>query len=398
MTVQYLSFEFTGEFVTQHARDLVQENKVREAERFLLTSISGLQHGQMISILRGEKKMIGSSRGGTLDLDDDDPSEMTEILNELYAGVVHDTNYYWKPYAQVTGWGARDVGAGEKFGHPIYSYGRVVPNNLMRAGAAMREFSESRNVAYMNNKQQDLQHNLLIDGLHSVTLWERVDPPPFWIEVTQAADWQDGLDKFLASGKKLSVRDHTSTFGDDYKFLPNGDSTQSDPITELRNKITDLDNDFEYHSTKELNDNYDGYSDVMSGLLQDAGVPAYAAKGMMQFLSGNEDDSMPVAVSNTAIKEAYHGYILKDGRFFACEYHNHASLATRLFKHLFNKEVDDAEKEADKAGWIRIQKSAIDGRHSDTVCGRITKKQQSTFSFWAAMHEFPEKDLMVYHG
>ena len=74
MTVKYLSFEITGEFITQHARDLIQENKVREAERFLLTSIVGLSHGQMINILRGEKKMIGSSRGGTLDLDDDDPT------------------------------------------------------------------------------------------------------------------------------------------------------------------------------------------------------------------------------------------------------------------------------------------------------------------------------------
>lgn len=394
MTVKYLSFEITGEFVTQHARDLVQENKVREAERFLLTSIVGLSHGQMISILRGEKKMIGSSRGGTLDLDDDDPTVMTEILSELYAGVVHDTNHYWKPYAQVTGWGARDVGAGEKFGHPIYSYGRVVPHNGMRAGAAMREFSESRNVAYMNNKQQDLQHSLMVDGLYSVILWERVDVPPFWIEITQAADWQGGLDKFLACGKKLNIRDHTSTFGDDYVFFPSKNKRQTDPLTELRNKITDLDDeDFDE------DDEDFGTSDIMSGLLKDAGVPAHAAKGMMQFLSGNEDDSVPIAVSNAAINEAYHGYILKDGRFFACEYHNHASLATRLFKHLFNKEeIEDVEKEADKAGWIRIQKSALDGRHSATISGKITPKQQSTFSFWAAMHEFSEEELMVYHG
>lgn len=385
MTVKYLSFEITGEFITEHARNLVQEGKVREAERFLLTSINGLQHGHMVSILRGKKKMIGSSRENTLDLDDDDPTEMTEIFNDLYAGVVHDTNHYWKPYAQVDGWGASDVGAGEHFGHPIYNYGRVVPHNLMRYGAAMREFGESRNVAYMNNKQQDIQHILLIDGLTSVTLWERVDPPPFWVEVAQGADWQDGLDKFLASGKKLSIRNHTSTFEDDYKFFPSEDKNQTDPITELRNKITELDDEKESVGT----------DDFMSDLLKESGIPTHAAKGMMQFLSGNEDDSVPVAISNAAINEAYHGYILKDGRFFACEYHNHASLAQRLFKHLFNKEVDDVEKEADNAGWIRIQKSALDGRHSATMCGRLTSKQQSTFSFWAAMHGFPEENLMT---
>jgi hypothetical protein len=384
-TTTTVTFEVTGEFITRHSRDLVQEGKVREAERFLLESVSGMEHSHMTSILRGHKKMVGSSRNDTLDLEDDDPTMMTGVINELYAGVVHDAKHYWKPYAQVTGWGARDVGAGQKFNHPKYGYGRVVPTSRMNSGKDIREFSESRNVAYMNNKQQDLQHILLIDGSYSVTLWERVDPPPFWVEITQGANWQEGLDDFLASSKKLSVRSHTSTFGDDYKFFPSEDKMQSDPITEIRDKISELDDD------KSI-----GSNDFMSDFLEECGISSHAAKGMMQFLSGNEDDSVPVAISNAAMSEAYHGYILKDGRFFACEYHNHASLATRLFKHLFNKEVDDVEKEADKAGWIRIQKSALDGKHSATVSGKVTNKQQSTFSFWAAMHGFPEEDLMVY--
>lgn len=375
-------FKIDGEFITTHSRNLVIEGKIREAERFLLEGIVGLNHKDMQDILAGKKKFVGfeSPECNTLELVDDDDINTQLIFKQLFAGIVYNSNYYWMPYAMVVGWGPRDLGAGEIHNHPMYNYGSTVPPDLP-GGSKIVKFSQSRNVAYMDNKQQDLQHVLIVDGSTTVTLWKRVDPPPFWVKIVNDSNWQKGLDEFFGVGKKLSVRCHTTEFGEgDFKFFPSKNENQTDPITQLRNKI------------KELNVK----DDTINELLKDS-VPEHAVTGMSQLYSDYVDDSIPVPiVDNSMMHDVYHGYILKDGRFFACEYHHHAALATRIFKHIFNREVEDSEKEADDAGWIRIQKSAITDKYNCIICKRPTNEQMSTFLFWGAIHGVGEDELQMY--
>ena len=54
-----VGFTITGEFVTEHARNLMIEDAWEEGYRFLQENIIGIDHEISIAILKGEKRLAG---------------------------------------------------------------------------------------------------------------------------------------------------------------------------------------------------------------------------------------------------------------------------------------------------------------------------------------------------
>ena len=394
MTTTYVAFNVTGEFVTEHARNLMIENKVREAERFLMECIIGMTHELVIKILKGESKIIGDLANNDLDVVDDDNQEMMEFIKREFGGIVNHRGKYWKPYAYVNGWGPKDVGAGEYHNHSLYNYGSIIPVGASKILA----FSMSRNVAYMDDKQKDIQQILRINETekHAV-LWKEVNCPPYWIEIAQGSDWQKGLDNFLRNGGKLSERNHSNTF------------ENLDIFSDIRQAVSEIEDNLTEDRIEEIEE-FEDEEEIDKKLLSNLGVPEHVQSGLSKLLFGGDESEIekpPKKATDVEIQHSRHGFILPNGDFYACEYHHHAQLAERVYKHIINKDFgeqqdkfgikNDYEKAADADGWIRIQQSAISYDYNCVICKRPTAKQKSTFLYWAGMHGLGEDDLKVYH-
>ena len=115
-----VGFVITGEFITEHARDLLLEDSDWQAgHRFLMESIDGLDDSQAITILKGEKRLVGQAGRGvnTLDLVSEDSAVQAEIEQECqfrWAGVIRDRPGYRRPYAYVFGYDSADLGAARR--------------------------------------------------------------------------------------------------------------------------------------------------------------------------------------------------------------------------------------------------------------------------------------------
>lgn len=338
------SFRISGEFITQHARNLISEVGALEAERFLGSSVNGLEHKDLVAILKGDKKFIGSSET-ELELVDDDDTDIKEEIDRIYAGIVHYKGEYWRPYALVTEWGEHDVYAMTKQRHKLYSFESAAVPTTLNATMFLK-WSQARNVAYMDDQVHDMQHNLKINNCTKVTLWGRVQGPPYWIDV-KSNDWQSGLDDYLKVHKSLPARTHSEWF--DVPRKPRGNRIINAPI-----KLEESLLESKRESKIELS-----YANSSSELLS---TPKYD-----------------------------NGYITNNGEFYCCEYFQHRQLAIELLSKKVGEYLNDPEVEADNRGWIRVQKSALAiGEYNCSCCKQPTKSQLETFENWAATRGNPE--------
>jgi len=101
-------FSITGEFVTEHARDLVMEESWAGAIRFLKDSLIGFTYDQAISVLSGEMCLIGTN-DLNLKKDTTPKNEYLKQLDYLYGSFVKVSGKWYRPYAYVTNYGPRDI-------------------------------------------------------------------------------------------------------------------------------------------------------------------------------------------------------------------------------------------------------------------------------------------------
>jgi hypothetical protein len=64
-------FVVTGEFLTEHARQLWAESRPDRAVRLLLDGLHGINVGQVVDVLTGRRRLTGDSSAG-IDIEDDD--------------------------------------------------------------------------------------------------------------------------------------------------------------------------------------------------------------------------------------------------------------------------------------------------------------------------------------
>lgn len=341
MTLTHKSFLITGEFLTEHARNLFWENAVREAERFLLAATSNqITTDQIAAVLTGKAKFVGDTYNDNIDIAEDDDQVMQERVTWLYAGTVCFKRAYYRPYARVTNWGPRDLGSGLRAGR--------VTNRVCNHKA---QYPYDRNCAYMRNPREDQVTYVKIRGENAAVLWGKTHNPPAWLPVLETDDWQRGVDEYLAAGCTLEITGHCEQFPDwtgSHSWLAKGEKPKAEEVKveEVKSEVIEPEPDNRY----------------LRGI---------------------------TPVTNSQMNLADNGYILANGTMYLCSYHEHKLLAEAILKLLYNvkNSDDDPNSLLIGLGAIGIHQSGIDGSYRMYGPDRVHGKQRDTLSFWCAMHD-----------
>lgn len=338
MTKEPLYFSVTGEFITEHARDREIERGWGDALRFLET-INGLDYEMRVGILAGRLRMVGNSRDGSLDLVDDAEKERFSVTARRYAGIVRGNNRWVRPYAFVMTLSSTD-------------HREWVRSQPWRARANPAEFWKERSRHYCRNPTDEIHRAAVpsrpdLPPPRMVIFEECGEPPPWW--AARVWQWDDAVAQYEKHVRPLP--DLSYTPGDEparYAERPGAPPANLELIASLQRQ----------------------------------GIGLEAAAGTVAAVIG--DNVLDESPDPVAVDEADHGYILGDGRFYPCAYHQHAELARVLFEAR-GEMPEDPEKAADAAGWVRIQTLDSTGP-GGIVCGRLTARQRATWEAWALAH------------
>ena len=221
----------------------------------------------------------------------------------------------------------------------------------------------------MNDPTNDRVEFVNIHGRNETlaVLFEKVRCPPFWINtISSVSDcWKLSILEYEKAGIKLQERGNICKFAKTSKYE-----------TEEKNE-----------TSREYFEN-----ELIEKVADNCEPDRAAIKGTIEHVFGDEDESVPVACDP---KEHDYGWILRDGKFYGCEYHGHAILAKRLLKQESDKEHENPEDEAEKRGWIKITKSAIDGKYMMFSRKAPNKNQEKTLIDWSIPRGVDYKELQI---
>lgn len=196
---EHLHFSIDGEWLTEHSRNLVREDRWEDALHLLVESLHGFTWNDGIEVLSGRKWLVGINNLELVDQpqDDVDLVEYLESLVWLYSDRYKEGAYYYRPYAVVSSWAYEDARyATERVGS------RRGPSFGLISNAT--SWSRARTLFYARDRLTDrVESDLTFPGRFGGgdVLFEQVPAPPVWIMPKRTA--QASLDAFLAVGKRL---------------------------------------------------------------------------------------------------------------------------------------------------------------------------------------------------
>lgn len=357
-----VTFAVTGEWITGHARDRLDEMGWANALRFLTESISGLTTDDAAEILKGEMRLTGSSRDergvGYGPETESVSAELKSMAARRWGPIVRKGGRHWRPYGIFQSLDENNAGAGRFW------------VDWMGSNQS-EEFLRTRTSHYKKAPGQDREeicelerHHLVFslsgDARRRFVLFERCDPPPFWIEPAQSFD--DSANLALGLGALPAIepdaRFEAMAASDFYRWQGHEVDAET---WEARQAITP------------------------------PGMDPKAIGSMIDGMLAEPDDSPPSPCEPEGLTS---GYIDREGRLYACGYHQHPVLARRLILARGGEEPEDPEKAADEQGWLRIQKSAVIGAGwSCSICKRPSGRQRHAFKEWALLHRVDLESL-----
>lgn len=183
-------FRVSGEFLTNHFRGLVTENKWISAMNGLHQSLVDITMEQVILVLKGDAKLSGKNNDIYFETDDD--TAYKKELSWMYSGIFMDTyGHYFKPYAFIKTIGYQDA---------FYAREKClgIPN-------ATSDFYLERIKFYMKNPHEDIACNPSNKATQYLgcqvaqILLGRCATPPLWIRSHKNID--DAVLEFLENRK-----------------------------------------------------------------------------------------------------------------------------------------------------------------------------------------------------
>jgi len=175
---EYLHFTVTGEFLTQHFRNLVLEEAWYKALQQLVESLHDFTYEQAVQVLSGTMKLEGEN---TVYLVPEDPQDVHEYMTQLhwlYSGIYCKGSRYYKPYAYIDAFGHEDsFKTQNQLGKPLPI---TDPLNRIRY--------------YMDHPFDDLWYEVQ-DELFRIYLFQRCDPPPLWFSPNYT--FQSSIDEYI---------------------------------------------------------------------------------------------------------------------------------------------------------------------------------------------------------
>ena len=185
-------FKISGEFITEHARTLVREDRWEDALHLLMDCVEGTDYQIAVSILSGEQRFTGLNN---LSLEDEDPPVREQTQKDLayhFCGIVKHCTDYWRPYAYVDNWFEGDLNQHTMTANRYNNYDGPAPTKL---SDRFRTWSRARNNYYMTNAQEDLATLAEVNSESVIVLWSKVRVPPPWITIQR--DRQPAINEYL---------------------------------------------------------------------------------------------------------------------------------------------------------------------------------------------------------
>jgi len=342
-------FTITGEFMTDHARDMVLEGNWAGAITLLHESLEGISYDEIFQVLQGTHRLIDRN---DLDIEEDpDSAEYLERLESMYLGLVRVGQKYYQPYAEVTNYGIQDL--------------RDEVSNV----------SCSRARHYMD----DLRHDLAREQGGRAILWRLVPPPPSWMSI-DTEQWDTALEAMMERCT-LDSRGHEQCYRGGFWGGPTPEE-RDDALTEVEARAERI----LIHKELEVEVPDDIDTQLIELTAAKTGISFEAVAETQKAIKGEQDlDSIP----EPAAPDTPNGWVTVDGKFYACAFHEHGPLAVRLLKLHKLEIADDPEKQVEGMGWLRLSQSALDETvlHAQ-VQGKLTPKQRKTYLRWCNSNDF----------
>ena len=245
-----LHFNIDGGYIAEIARSRVIEGNWQHGLKILVEGLEGMTYDLAISILSGEKTLVGSTadEAGIDIVDSPDSDKQIARFRDTLAfqtkGLFNYRNKFWRPYAVVTSWGVED----QVFASRV-SDGRERPVYLGGVGDQSSKDSHgiTRSLFYANNPHQDMAVLVPVGTSRRTrtVLCEEIQAPPFWVNIPKLDDPALGLtsqDRIPA----LEERGNSIRFG------------SSEPLSGAKKKLTGFSkpamNDTTASATEELTD------------------------------------------------------------------------------------------------------------------------------------------------
>jgi len=210
-----MCFQVEGEALTEIARMRVIEDRFDHGYRILHEGLVGISADQVLSILRGDSKLVGVN---DVDMVPDDDPEWKARLLYRFAGVwVTSAGRYLRPYAVVTSWGPDDMRLASEITPDSDSVRRTV-NCFSRNGEEMA----GRDLFYADDPKRDARKDLRVPrgmiefaardraGCLSILFREVRGFPTTLMPAHN--DAQKALDAYLEAGLRLEERGYAQTY------------------------------------------------------------------------------------------------------------------------------------------------------------------------------------------
>lgn len=352
-TNRQLHFTIDGEWFTDQVRAFVLEEKTDVAIRLLREGVVDLPWEAVFGILRGEQRFTGNSTDGlVLEAETGERPAVQRFLKDaayIYAGRIRKQDHWYRPYAVVIGYGSADIG-----GPDVTSSARH-EGFTGSSRASQNSLAVARTMYYATNPQQDFAAVVMTpnDPYPRPVIFERVEAPPFWWHINSTS--QDAVDDAIKNGRYLERRGMAqaahSTFGWSDKSTDTEASTLPTTLESLAESV----------------------------------VGPERAAGVVAAMTNPDYDSVPVVDSDFNYRS---GWILRDGRFFGCDYMGHPALAHRIFTKILGEDQPrtDPELAGETGAWVRIQDS-LTGGPSIYIQGTATQPQINTIFDFCTKHK-----------
>lgn len=347
-----MHFRISGEFVTQHVRSLCLEDTWDSALKFLLENMMGMTYEIAVGILKGETKLAGID---SIQLEIDNDQEYKQELSWKFSGIWRNGSHgkCYKPYAKVTSWGHEDAH------YACRETGAGAPTMF---STHRNRWYRLRSSFYADDPAADvITDGKIADGSEVTVLWKEVQLVPMW--VTTHLRHQDALDNFLATGHDLNDRGAHKEYSGQRIAIEHKEEPK-----EPRKASGD---------------------DLLSSLTEQ--LHGVVKKDVLDGLLSNSQSSL----INSKSFDSQNGWILPDGRFFVCKYHEHAKFAIRLWQHLTGETVTDGENIVEKAGWAKVRSGGfVDQQPAIELLNNPTDGQRQSIATWCRHHRLKFNDVV----
>ena len=372
-----MHFSITGEFITEHTRNLMLEGNWAFALKTLTDGMIGMSIEHCISILDGKMGLTGMNECKLVPEDPADPKIIKYRLglDTVYGAIVRvreSNKFKWfAPYARVTNYAQADICA---------CYGLCL-GNVPMVGNSWGDRKMPRASYYMNDRNNDLCYYPEKTSKHEhAHLFQPCDAPPFWYEINHSFE------------RALDVCERTGYYLEEYGAHQSRIEDTNPDVKDYGDK-SNIELDIEA-PTRDVDNSVK--ASLLTSMVAKTGLDPRALASMISGVMGETDtDSKPEA-DPTCEHES--GWIMPDGTFYGCEYYQHVPLAMRILKHVYgfaddSNVMDDIEKAVDCRGWVRCQKSAdgVTVTFAMSTDKRLSKKQVSTLQTYCDRYrkDFP---------